>query len=138
MILQMLRFEYHPERTIGVLLVDGRYFSYTLEDTARKVKIAGRTAIPEGEYPVRISMSARFKRKMLEVQNVPGFSGIRIHSGNTEHDTEGCPLLGYNRNSSTIFVSRVAVADLEKKVRDSLDKGEPVTLLVQSRRIEIP
>lgn len=138
MILQMLRFEYHPERTIGVLLVDGRYFSYTLEDTARKVKIAGRTAIPEGEYPVRISMSARFKRKMLEVQNVPGFSGIRIHAGNTEHDTEGCPLLGYNRNSSTIFVSRVAVADLEKKVRDSLDKGEPVTLLVQSRRIEIP
>ena len=138
MVLQLLRFDYQPERTIGLLLVDGRYFSYTLEDTARKVKIAGRTAIPEGAYSVRISMSARFKREMLEVQDVSGFSGIRIHSGNTEHDTEGCPLLGYNRNSSTIFVSRVAVADLEKKVRDSLDKGEPVTLLVQSRRIEIP
>ena len=59
-------------------------------------------------YEVGISYSNRFKKLMPIVFDVPGFSGIRIHSGNTEEDTEGCPLVGLSRSTDTVLQSRIA------------------------------
>ena len=76
----------NPTCTIGNMYVDGNYFAYTLEDVVRPdgVKVPNETAIPAGRYKVVISYSNRFKRRMPEILEVPMFSGIRIHGGNTD------------------------------------------------------
>ena len=87
--------------TIGRLAINGTYFCDTLEPTWRDIgvgrpgrKVMGRTAIPEGRYPLVVTFSPRFKRWLPLLLHVPQFSGIRIHSGNTADDTEGCILPG--------------------------------------------
>lgn len=82
--------------TIGELSIDGVFECHTLEDTVRKnqPKVPGATAIPVGTYDVIIDESLRFNRPMPHILDVPGFDGIRIHSGNSDKDTEGCLLLG--------------------------------------------
>ena len=53
-----------------------------------------RTCIPFGTYALRVTWSPRYKRWMPQVLAVPGYSGIRIHAGNTPADTAGCILVG--------------------------------------------
>lgn len=62
--------------------------------TVKEWKIHGKSAIPYGTYAVSLTHSEKYGKPMWEVLNVPGYKGIRIHSGNTEEDTEGCLLLG--------------------------------------------
>ena len=94
--------------TIGELLIDGIFECYTLEDIERPVKIKAETAIPKGTYKVIINQSNRFKRLMPLLLNVPNFEGVRIHAGNTNHDTEGCILVGRTRSKDFIGQSRKA------------------------------
>jgi len=114
--------------TIGELLVDGLFECFTLEDKEREVKIKGETAIPKGEYKVIINESNRFKRELPLLLNVPNFEGVRIHSGNTNHDTEGCILVGQSRNKNYIGQSRKAFDKLFKKMQ----KAKEITLTIQS------
>jgi len=108
--LKILRKEFSEKSTISDFFIDNTFFSYCLEDMIREpgVKIAGKTAIPEGRYQVIIDQSTRFKRAMPHVLNVPGFEGIRIHAGNIDKDTEGCPLLGYTKSKDFVGNSRLA------------------------------
>lgn len=101
-----------PDYTIGKLYIDGHYLCDTLEDTVRPAgtKIAGKTAIPAGTYKVKKTMSPRFKKILPEILNVPGFSGVRIHSGNTAADTDGCLLLGLNKTKGAILDSQTTMA----------------------------
>ncbi len=98
--------------TIGKLYIDGVYFCDTLEDTVRPagVKIAGKTAIPAGTYRVKKTMSPRFKKVLPEILNVPNYTGVRIHAGNTAADTEGCVLLGFNHTKGAVLDSANTVA----------------------------
>lgn len=93
--------------TLGSLSINGEHFGYTCEDADRRledagIKIKGRTAIPRGKYKVVLSHSNRFNKVMTELKDVPGFSGVRIHGGNTHEDTEGCPLLGLYRTETGV------------------------------------
>ena len=108
--LKILRKEFTSQSTIGDFLIDGEFYFYVLEDMIREpgVKVPGKTAIPEGRYKVIIDQSTRFRRAMPHVLNVPGFEGIRIHAGNTDKDTEGCPLLGYTKDKDFVGNSRLA------------------------------
>ena len=104
--------------TIGKLYIDGEYFCDTIEDTDRGLtqtmtdaqikskKVYGQTAIPTGTYRIIISYSNKFKRQMPLLLNVPGFLGIRIHSGNTEKDTEGCLIVGKNKVVGKVIESK--------------------------------
>lgn len=107
MLIEIIRDDEFPTKTFGKMFIDGKYFGETLEDTDREiekggVKVYGESAIPRGRYLVITSVSRRFGKEMPEVINVPGFEGIRIHGGNTEHDTLGCPLLGQVRTATGV------------------------------------
>lgn len=106
--------------TLGKLYIDDTFFCYTIEDTVRPIneKIFGKTAIPIGDYKVIISMSNRFKKLMPEVLNVPNFSGIRIHSGNTSEDTEGCIIVGTVRTANGVGLSRQCFTKLMEKLKN--------------------
>jgi hypothetical protein len=112
--------------TIGELTIDGLFQCYTLEDVERPVKIKGETAIPKGTYKVIINESNRFKRLLPLLLNVPNFEGVRIHSGNSNHDTEGCILVGQSRNKNYIGQSRKAFEKLFKKMQ----KAENITITI--------
>jgi hypothetical protein len=107
--------------TIGKLYVDGVFFCHTLEDTVRPdgIKVYGETAIPDGIYKVIITMSARFKRKLPLLLDVPMFEGIRIHPGNTAVDTHGCILVGENDVKGQIHQSKFTFYRLFKLMTDS-------------------
>ena len=110
--------------TIGELYVDGVFECYTLEDIERDVKIKSETAISKGTYKVIVTMSNRFKRLLPLLINVPDFQGVRIHSGNTNHDTEGCILVGQTRSKDFIGKSRKAFDNLFKKIQ----KAKSITI----------
>lgn len=97
--------------TIGKLYIDGHYFCDTLEDTVRPAnkKISGKTAIPAGNYKVIKSYSPRFKKILPEILNVPNFTGVRIHAGNTPKDTDGCVLLGLNKTKGAVLDSQATM-----------------------------
>ena len=119
-----LRLVREPTRlaaTLGVLFVDGAFECFTLEDAERDIKVAGVTAIPSGRYEVKVTYSPRFKRQLPLLLNVPGFTGIRIHPGNTDKDTEGCILPGRVRrgNPPAVLESRLAFEPLLKKLQAS-------------------
>jgi hypothetical protein len=112
---------------IGELTIDGLWECYTLEDLERDVKIKGETAIPKGTYKVIINQSNRFKRLLPLLLNVPEFEGVRIHSGNTNHDTEGCILVGRTRTDNFIGQSRKAFDKLFEKMK----KAKEITLTIR-------
>ena len=112
--------------TIGEMSIDGVFECYTLEDIERDVKIKGETAIKKGTYKVIINRSNRFKRDLPLLLNVPDFEGVRIHSGNTNHDTEGCILVGRTRSKDFIGQSRKAFDKLFKKMQ----KADTITITI--------
>lgn len=115
MLLELRRFDLTDAHTIGALtIVGGAFTCYTLEDPVRAqgVKIPGGTAIPFGRYRVRLTFSERFQRVLPLLEGVLGFTGIRIHAGNTAADTAGCILVGQRREADAILESRAALEAL--------------------------
>ena len=119
--------------TMGALGSAGIYQYNTVEDTVRKLsnctqttctgKIDGKTAIPAGRYEIRDTYSPRFKKHVLELVGVPGFQGVRIHSGNTADDSSGCLILGTRATEFGVAESRKAMAAFNEDVRRALAKG---------------
>lgn len=128
------------DSTIGELAIDGVFECYTLEDLIREVpdkpvsewKVKGETAIPSGTYAVIITDSVRFKRLLPLLVNVPGFSGVRIHPGNTAEDTEGCILVGSQVNGDAIIESRKAFDALFEKLKDAFESWQTVYITVEN------
>ena len=128
-----------PTYTIGKLYIDGEYFCDTLEDKDRgltddmtvseisNIKIKKETAIPTGTYKVTITYSNRFKKNMPLINDVKGFEGIRIHSGNTDKDTEGCILVGFNKVKGNVINSR----DTYNKLFSILSKSNNITITIK-------
>ena len=111
------------------------YFCDTLEPTWRDYrhgghKIRGKSAIPEGRYPVVITWSPKMKQWLPLLVNVPMFSGIRIHAGNTAEDTQGCILVGQNQKKGMVLNSRIWLKRLKDKIVEAKDRGEAVWVTV--------
>ena len=116
------------------------YFCDTLEPTWRDYangayKVKGRSAIPEGRYAVVISWSPKFKQWLPILLGGPDFNrkwqGIRIHAGNTAKDTEGCILVGQNREVGKVLDSRKWLYELKQKIVEARDRGEAVWLTIK-------
>lgn len=131
--LKIIRKYKGPKYTIGSLFLNNKYFCDTLEDVDRNLsqimsekdilskKIYGETAIPTGIYKINITYSnkfgkrswaIRFEGKLPLIEDVKGFEGIRIHPGNTNKDTLGCILVGYNKKVGELINSQYCWTNL--------------------------
>lgn len=137
--------------TISRLFVDGKRFYEIIEDRDRGLKksdtisyimskkIHSETAIPSGEYKVRMDVvSPKYqavkwyndlcKGRMPRLEGVPGFDGILIHPGNTALDSSGCLLPGRNTKVGQVTQSRETFAALYKQMKAAFDRGEEITI----------
>ena len=148
--LDVVRTQFGSDASNGMLFIDGVFECYTLEDEVRDVKVMHETAIPLGEYEIKYRTvggwftreKGRYDKKfgagwfkgMLELQDVPNFTYVLIHSGNTDESTSACLLLGNTQQDldmgkdGFIGSSRLAYESFYPKVRDALDAGEKVTI----------
>lgn len=120
--------------TIGELWANNTHLCDTLEDRVRPEgeKIYGKTAIPEGTYEVKLTYSPRFKKILPEILNVPNFSGIRIHCGNSSADSSGCVLVGTwdGEKEDWIRDSKIAFNKLMSLLQSAEDKKESITITI--------
>jgi hypothetical protein len=156
MILTLKRIYTCKDYTIGHLYVDGSYICDTLEDTDRmldssmsleqiaKIKVKGMTAIPTGRYKVLMNIvSPKYskskyymnicKGRVPRLDNVPGYSGVLIHVGNTAADTEGCLLLGYNKVKGQVINSKVAFERVYNKLSIAKSIGQTIYIDIERK-----
>lgn len=133
--LTLKRIAIRPTYTIGKLYIDDAYFCDTLEDTIRDTnksgkfdngeqKIKGKTAIPYGTYEIKWTYSPRFKKYTPQLMNVPSFEGIRVHAGNTSADTEGCLILGENKQVGKVLNSRATINKFYPIIKEACSNGK--------------
>lgn len=135
--------------TIGKLYVNDVYECDTLEDKVRDLnkngkfdngeqKIHGLTAIPYGTYSITLDVvSPKFSKKsqyrfcngkLPRLINVPEFSGVLIHIGNTSEDTDGCILVGQNKVIGKLINSTTTFHILYDKLYNAYRKGEQIII----------
>ena len=119
--------------TIGKLFINDEYFCDTIEDIDRglkssmsveyikKKKVYAETAIPTGTYKIEMTYSSKFKRILPLLVDVKGFSGIRIHRGNTEKDSSGCIVIGENKVKGRVINSTPYEVVLVKRLLEEDD-----------------
>lgn len=133
--LTLKRIALRPTYTIGKLYIDDAYFCDTLEDTVRDTnksgkfdngeqKIKGKTAIPYGTYEIKWTYSPRFKKYTPQLMNVPSFEGVRVHAGNTSADTEGCLILGENKQVGKVLNSRATINKFYPIIKEACSNGK--------------
>ena len=144
--LDVVRTQFGKDATNGMLFVDGVFECFTLEDEVRDIKIMSETAIPLGEYEIKFRnvggfdtkykarYGSTFHKGMLELQDVPNFKYILIHTGNTDQHTAGCLLIGETQQDldkgkdGFVGGSGDAYKKFYPKVRDALIAKEKVTI----------
>ena len=128
--------------TIGRMSLNGEYFCDTLEDTDRGLdstmsldeilskKRKGITAIPTGKYDVILTFSPRFKRVLPLLLSAKGYEGVRVHAGNTAEDTEGCLLVGENKEKGKVLNSRATLEKLMSVLLECEKRKEKISLTI--------
>ena len=143
--LTVVRTQFGTDATNGLLFIDGIFECYTLEDQYQAVKVMHETCIPEGTYDIKFRKTGGFHAKyteryknahygMLHIQDVPNFTYILIHTGNTDEHTSGCLIVGETQQDLEIskdgFIgsSTVAYKKMYAKVAGQLLQGKNVTI----------
>lgn len=152
--LDVIRHQFGSDATNGMLFIDGVFECYTLEDEVRDIKVHSETAIPEGEYEIKLRTVGGFDTKykarygtdwhkgMLWLQDVPEFEYILIHTGNTDEHTAGCILVGETQQDidkgkdGFVGGSGDAYKKLYPKVKDAILNGEKVTIKISKINLE--
>lgn len=143
-----------PVYTIGKWYINGEHFCETIEDTDRGLdqsmtlamiasrKVHGKTAIPTGKYILDMSQpSPKYREKakkdayfkkycehMPRILNVKGYSGILVHPGTDEKDTEGCPIVGQNKIVGKVVNSRATFDKLWEQLYAAYLRKETITI----------
>jgi hypothetical protein len=145
--LDLVRTQFGIDATNGMLFIDGKFECYTLEDQYQAVKVMHETCIPEGTYDIKFRKVGGFHERyskryqnahygMLELQDVPDFKYILIHSGNTDEHTSGCILTGNTQQDldlgkdGMVGQSRKAYESMYRKVSSQLLQGKDVSITV--------
>ncbi|MFR9546847.1 MAG: DUF5675 family protein, partial [Rikenellaceae bacterium] len=56
---------------------------------------------------ITMEYSPRFKRKLPLIHDVPHFIGVFLHNGNLHTETNGCPLVGFNKLKGRVLDSLI-------------------------------
>lgn len=127
--------------TFGALYVNDCFVCWTLEDVIREPvtrpfsdldpwvrswKQKGATAIPAGRYSIAMEWSEKFQRNLPELKQVPAFTEVKIHPGNSPDDTEGCILVGLDRDHRMVLRSRDALFALMSRLHAT--PGEAIVI----------
>ena len=143
--LQVIRTQFGTDATNGLLFINGIFECYTLEDQYQAVKVMHETCIPDGTYDIKFRKTGGFHAKyteryknahhgMLHIQDVPNFTYILIHTGNTDEHTSGCLIVGETQQDLEVskdgFIGSSAVAykKMYAKVAGQLLQGKDVTI----------
>jgi len=103
--LKVIRIRQGNNSTLSEIYLDNQFVCYGLEDIPREKKIPGSTCIPPGTYRLGFNRNGgmngnyydRYPKMhggMIEIKDIPGFSYVYIHIGNTHKETAGCLLVG--------------------------------------------
>lgn len=141
--------------TIGRIYVDGKYECDCIEDKDRhltqdmplkkilEVKVAAKTAIPTGTYTIRMDViSPKYSLKpwyiknchgarLPRFENIPGWSGVLFHCGNTAADSAGCLIIGMNTVVGMVTESKATFLKLYNKMYNAYKKGEKITITIE-------
>jgi hypothetical protein len=132
----LYRTKFYEGSTIGRLYLDEHFICWAVEDKDRgltsdmtpeqiaEIKIPGKTAIPYGTYEIQMTYSNRFKRIMPQLIDVPGFTGIRIHSANRASQLSGCIAPGLVNAGESVMNSRIATANITSIIKEALKHGK--------------
>lgn len=144
----VLRLPPSADFMLSALYIGAKLQCLGVEDEPRAVKVPGETAIPDGSYEMRFRTVGKmhqsylakfgdvFHKGMLEVCDVPNFTAVLHHIGNTDDNTEGCYLVGRSANiSGFIAESTSAYKDYYPQVRDALLRGEKVTITYRTIKL---
>lgn len=125
--MELIRYKVKGDTVMGVLIDYKRNLGvyYTIEKLEKM--------LPEGSYWMRITHSPKFNKNLPLIWNdntVRKIRGIRIHSGNTVKDTNGCILIGNTSDLTRLKIgnSIPAVNQLVK----AMDKSAIYTLFVRN------
>jgi len=139
----VLRYIDDGQTTLGLMFLQGKFFAYTLEDTHQDEKIHGNTRIPQGIYPLELNrnvtgLTQTYRNRFswfdfhIEIKDIPNFSLVYIHIGNTHVDTMGCILIadGVNAADSQKMIthSRLAFERFYKTIRPLLNSNRKLTI----------
>ncbi|WP_231576870.1 DUF5675 family protein [Sphingobacterium sp. IITKGP-BTPF85] len=103
--LKVIRIQQGKNSTLSEIYLNNQFICYGLEDIPREKKIPGSTCIPAGRYKLGFNRDGgmngnyydrypKMHRGMIEIKDIPGFSYVYIHIGNTHKETAGCLLVG--------------------------------------------
>ena len=146
--IRIVRFTHDADTTLGLMYINGKFSSCTLEDTYRPKKIKHQTRIPEGEYEIDFlnvitPMTEKYRKHNylkgiftfhIEIKNVPNYSNVYIHVGNNHEHTSGCILvadgIGSTSINKTITQSRKAYLKFYNHISSLLKNGEKVRIVI--------
>ena len=138
--------------TIGKLYIDGKYECDTVEDEDRgltqdmsldeikKIKVPNETAIPTGTYKITLNVvSPKFSKyaykyiggRLPRLPDVPGYSGVLMHIGNTAEHSSGCLIVGQNTQVGKVLNSTVTFKKLYAKLQEANKRGEVITITIE-------
>lgn len=143
------RYKFTEEFTVSCLYgPDYEFYCHILEDKDRNLdqldpldeilakKVKHQTAIPTGRYEVKFTHSRKYNKIMPELLKVPGFHGIRIHSGNFVDHTSGCLLPGMYKGFNFVDQSKKCTQVIEKAFRDHFDRGDQIFISIRRKTHE--
>lgn len=143
--------------TIGKLYIDGKYVCDTIEDKDRGLtqnmsvsyikshKVYGETAIPIGRYkvdmntvspkysnPNKYKWAKKYGAKLPRLVDVPGFSGVLLHTGTTASDSCGCLIVGKNKAVGKVLDSVKTFYDLmDNYLVPARDRKEEIWITIE-------
>lgn len=137
----LTRDTFTPSYTLGEItlygvpgIADGSGEIWTCEDTDRGLdvarpetwarKVKHETAIAVGTYPVTVTLSQRFGRRLPILGGVPVYEGVRLHAGNSSAHSSGCPIVGASRSveRGLVFRSRPMEQWLTERIEAALEQ----------------